>query len=66
MITYTQAQERLKELLTEDFLAVLTEVAQLDSWGDWGEIATMVRECHRIAGSNKCPKLEYPSIDWNK
>ena len=62
MKTYAEAESELKLLLTDDFLQTLTRVACLNSFGDWTEIADMVRECHHIAGKPQPQLPKWPEF----
>jgi hypothetical protein len=55
---YKEAAEKLKPLLTDEFLTTLTEAAKIYGWdGDYTEIASFVGNLHEAAGKEK-PNLE--------
>lgn len=54
-MTYDQADEKIKQLADNQFLAKLVEIAKCYGWrgGDYEEIATFVDGLHEIAGKDR-------------
>lgn len=50
-MTQKEREQRMRQLLTDDFLAKLTEAAKLYGWrGDYVEIGAFVEELHKDVG----------------
>ena len=60
---HEERMERIKPLLTPEFLAALAETAKSYGWtGDYMEVGTFVEEMYRIAGVTP-PDLEPYTYD---
>lgn len=53
-----EGREKLKPLLTEEFLSTLTEAAKVYGWtSDYIEVCSFVEDLYEVAGKDK-PNLE--------
>jgi len=49
-MTYTEAENKIKELVDKEFLIKLTEIGRLYGWaGDYVEIGSFIKTLHRYA-----------------
>ncbi len=62
-MTYSEAENKIKELLDKEFLDRLAEIGRLYGWsGDYCEIRSFIKELHRYhgidQGDSECYDLE--------
>lgn len=63
----SEQEQKLKELLTPEFLARITEVARLAGWdysSDYHEVCVFLENLHSLA-EVPTPDLNYVEIDYD-
>lgn len=64
-MTESEAEKRIEQLLTAEFLTTLTEIAKLYGWnGDYCEIGGFVEQLH-MAKRLPIPDLEPYNLETN-
>jgi hypothetical protein len=59
-MTYSEAENRIIELLDKEFLARLLEISKLYGWnGDYVEIGSFIRELHESFGIDNADITPY-------
>jgi hypothetical protein len=59
-MTYTEAENKIKELLDKDFLEKLLEIGKLYGWrGDYVEIGYFIEQLHRYHGFENIDAVPY-------
>ena len=59
-MTYTEAENKIKELLDKEFLDKLLEIGKLYGWsGDYVEIGYFIEKLHRYHGVENIDTIPY-------